>query len=202
MGNAGLPLGELAPLVFMMMGPIGAMSVLAGVAQGAGPELRRQMAVRATLAATAAILLAVLLGAAVLSAWGVSPGALIVAVGLLLGLSSLRALMAQGAPREAAGHAPSLAAAVSPVAIPTIASPYGIGVLIIFTTFFPAPADRLTILATTLVIMGMNYLAMLYAHRIMAAIGSAPLIVLGAVFGVLQLALGLETIADGAARLF
>lgn len=202
MGNVGLPIGELAPLVFMMMGPIGAMAVLAGIAHGADPALRRRMAVRATLVATAAITLAVLLGAAVLSAWGVSPGALIVAVGLLLGLSALRNLMAQGAPRAPAMHEPALAAAVSPVAIPTIASPYGIGVLIIFATFFPAPADRLTILVTTLAIMGINFLAMLYAHRIIAAIGMAPLSVLGAVFGVLQLALGLQIIADGAVRLF
>lgn len=49
--------------------------------------------------------------------------------------------------------------------------------------------------------MGLNLLAMLYAHRVMAVIGVAPLTVLGAVFGVLQLALGIEMIADGADRL-
>jgi multiple antibiotic resistance protein len=91
--------------------------------------------------------------------------------------------------------------ATSPVAIPTIASPYGIGVLIVFATFFPSLSDRLTILLVTLAILGLNLLAMLYAHRIMPVIGQAPLRVLGAVFGVLQLALGIEMLTDGAGRL-
>jgi multiple antibiotic resistance protein len=42
---------------------------------------------------------------------------------------------------------------------------------------------------------------MFFAHRIMPVIGQAPLMVLGAVFGVLQLALGLQMIADGLRRL-
>jgi multiple antibiotic resistance protein len=203
MNEASLPVGQLAPLVFMMMGPIGAMATFAAVSAGADTNLRRRMAVRATVVAGAAIGIAVLLGASVLVAWGASPGALIVAAGLLLGLAALRNLMGAGG----GGHAsagqdkPSIEAAMSPIAIPTIASPYGIGVLIIFATFFPAWSDRLTILAITLAILGINFVAMFFAHRIMPVIGQAPLMVLGAVFGVLQLALGLQMIADGLRRL-
>jgi multiple antibiotic resistance protein len=43
----------------------------------------------------------------------------------------------------------------------------------------------------------LNLLGMRYAHAFMEKIGMTPLLVLGAVFGVLQVALGVEMMANG-----
>jgi multiple antibiotic resistance protein len=47
--------------------------------------------------------------------------------------------------------------------------------------------------------MVLNLAAMLAARAFMHRIGMAPLLLLGAVFGVLQVALGIEFVADGMA---
>jgi multiple antibiotic resistance protein len=47
--------------------------------------------------------------------------------------------------------------------------------------------------------MTLNLLTMLFADRLMRLIGRVPLTILGAVFGVLQLALGIEMLASGVA---
>ncbi len=48
--------------------------------------------------------------------------------------------------------------------------------------------------------MTVNLGAMLIAHWFMRVVGMAPLVVLGAVFGVLQVALGVEMIFSGLSR--
>jgi multiple antibiotic resistance protein len=45
--------------------------------------------------------------------------------------------------------------------------------------------------------MALNLAAMLLARAFMQHIGTAPLLLLGSVFGVLQVALGIEIFSDG-----
>jgi multiple antibiotic resistance protein len=53
------------------------------------------------------------------------------------------------------------------------------------------------VLATAALMLLLNLAGMRYAHVFMARIGMTPLLVLGAVFGVLQVALGVEMMANG-----
>ena len=52
-------------------------------------------------------------------------------------------------------------------------------------------------LAVAAFVLGLNLLGMRYAKIFMSKIGMTPLLVLGAVFGVLQVALGVEMMANG-----
>lgn len=74
-------------------------------------------------------------------------------------------------------------------------TPVGIAVLIIFASYFPG--DRLSILTVVAVILAADLLAMLAADRFMRKVGVSPLIVLGAIFGVLQAAMGIQFIVNG-----
>ena len=56
---------------------------------------------------------------------------------------------------------------------------------------------KLTVLAVAGLMMLLNLLGMRYAHWFMERVGMTPLLVLGAVFGVLQVALGVEMMANG-----
>jgi len=188
----------LLPLVFMMMGPIGLIPVFVGATAGQEPAAKRRVARRAAGLAAIAALLAVMLGAGILKAWGASPGSLVIAAGALLGLSALKNLLFRGAPKAPA--VPPADPALSPLAIPTIVSPYGVGVLIVFVAYLPGGAAKLAIAGVALFIIALDWLAMRHADRLMGWIGPAALTLLGAVFGVLQLALGIEMIISGISR--
>jgi multiple antibiotic resistance protein len=199
----GFPIAKLATLVFMMMGPIGLIPTFAGLTAGADAATRRRIAFGAFGYACIALAIAVGIGAGVLDAWGASRPALVMAAGLLLVLASLRNLLAPPRAPAAAGSAapppPAPGIALSPIAFPSIVTPHGVGVLIIFVAYAPQASVKATILAVALAIMALDLLAMLFASALMRAIGTVPLTILGAVFGVLQVALGIEMIASGIA---
>ncbi len=190
----------------MLMGPIGVIPAFDRATAGRSPRERRRVAVEVAAFAIIALALAVFLGTAAMARVGTSPSSLIVAAGLILAMTALRNILAGGAPgagassQTAASDAiPRWIPALSPLAIPGLASPVVVAILVIFATSFPAAEQRVMILGVALGIMALNLLAMLVAGTIMRRIGMAPLLLLGAVFGVLQVALGIEILADGLA---
>lgn len=147
-----------------------------------------------------------LLGFSVLTTWGATPSALILAAGLLLLLASLKqALAAPQPPGPAPQQAPvepSVAIALPPLAFSMIVTPPGIGVLVIFTACFRDTALHVMILGIGLAVIVLDLLAMLASRTVVAWVGPLPLPlrILGAVFGVLQVALAIEFIVNGLAR--
>lgn len=190
--------GKLFPLMFMMMGPIGVMPVFAGLTTAVDDQSRRRIAGQATLYAAAAVIIAVLLGASVLAAWGATPSSLMMASGILLMIAALRSMFSGGGslpPADKTGKAEAIA--IAPLAFPTIASPHAMGVLIIFVAYFPSLSGKAIVLTVALGVLTLDYVAMRNAERVMLVIGMTPLRILGAVFGVLQVALALEMIVSG-----
>ncbi len=104
---------------------------------------------------------------------------------------------ASGSALTACGSGDPKALAIRPLAFPTIVSPQGVGVLIIFVAFLSSLSSTITILTVAGVIVLLDYGAMRIAHWFMATVGMVPLLVLGAVFGVLQVALGIEMMLSG-----
>lgn len=201
MTNSDLfPLGQLATLVFMMMGPVSLIPMFYGATRAADFQLRRSIALRAFGFAEIALVIAVVIGAGLLMSWGASRPALIIAAGLLLTIASLRNVLGQGhaavSPTDSP-QAPPRSIALSPLAFPSIVTPYGVGVLIVFVAYAPDARVKLSILGIALAIMVIDLLAMLSAHRLIKWVGPVPLTILGAVFGVLQIALGLEMVISG-----
>ena len=195
----GQAAGKLFPLLFNMMGPIGVIPLFAALSAEMDEAARIRMARRAAGLGFAALFLAVFLGSVMLGAWGIGNGSLIFAAGLIVTSTALLPILWSGggsSPAAAAKQLPEQLA-VSPLAFPGIVTPRAIGVLIIFVAFFPTLEGKLTVLAVTGVMMLLNLLGMRYAHWFMRNIGMTPLLVLGAVFGVLQVALGVEMMADG-----
>lgn len=196
---AAVPLAKLGPLLFMMMGPVAVMPVFAGVTAKAEPALRLRLALAATGAAAAALTLAVLSGASALEGWGATPASLIIAAGILLTIAAMRGVLGFGQPASGAAEPqpPTMRLALAPLAFPTMVPPHAIGVMVIFVAYFPQPSQKAVILAVALSILLVNFLAMLVARHVLAVIGLVPLIIMGAVFNVLQVALGIEMILSG-----
>jgi len=192
-----VPLGLLGSLLFTMIGPIALLPLFAGVTAGAEPRLRRRIAFMAAAIAFVALAVAIFAGVSVMQSAGTSRSSLVVAAGLILLLTALRNIFGTASAPTAASAAPSLGVALKPIAIPGIVTPTGVAVIILFASYFPDASDKLAILGMVGVIMVANAGAMMAAHWFMRVIGPAPLIVLGAIFGVLQAAMGVEMIVSG-----
>jgi len=195
--------GKLFPLLFNMMGPIGLIPAFAALTAKMSEEDRSAMANRAAFLALVSLALAVFLGAVMLESWSISNGSLVLAGGVIVAVTALLPIVARsGEPAPKAMEHQSLRQlAVSPLAFPIMVSPRAVAILIIFVAYFPTMDGKLTVLVVATLMMGLNLLGMRYAHAFMAKIGMTPLLVLGAVFGVLQVALGIEMISNGIATL-
>ncbi|MCA3629866.1 MAG: MarC family protein [Methylobacterium sp.] len=192
-----VPLSQLGSLLFTMMGPIGLIPLFAATTANADPALRTKIAGRALFFALLALAIAVFVGAGVMQSVGTTQSALIMAAGGILLLTSLRNIFGMAPPPAAPPAEPTTALALAPIAIPGIVTPMGVAILIIFASYFPDLNDRTSMFGVVAGIMVANYGAMRGAHWFMRVVGPTPLIVLGAIFGVLQAAMGVEMIVSG-----
>lgn len=191
--------GKLFPLLFNMMGPIGLIPVFVRLTADMEQKTRNSVARRATGLAFISLFLAVFLGAVMLGAWSISNGSLIFAAGLIVTSTALLPILWSGgaaAPAVASRQTPEQLA-VSPLAFPNMVTPRAVAVLIIFVAYFPTTEGKITVLAVAALVLLLNLIGMRFAQWFMEHIGMTPLLVLGAVFGVLQVALGVEMMANG-----
>jgi len=178
---------------FLMLGPFKIIGPFAKMTQGATPLLIRQIAIRAIIYSTLALLFAGLLGEMILSKYGIPTPILGISAGIILFLVALLNIIHQFAPIDA--HAknvapPTLNMAMNPLAFPTIVTPYGIAAVIVFVSFFPDLNGKLMVGGIVLGIMIINLIVMLIARHIFKYL-AIFLAILGAILGVIQVALGL-----------
>lgn len=199
-------LGEAFTFLFVALGPLNVIGPFAAFTQGRGAAFKRGLAIRAFMLATIALLFAATLGAKTLQAWGISVGALILAAGAILFLVALRPILAgynlpgDRSQASAAGlpSASEPELAFSPLAFPTIISPYGLALLILLFTLYPLGSGGLGILAIASFVLALDLLAMLSTDLLSKIPFIKPgLGILGCVMGVLLVALGVQAVADG-----
>jgi multiple antibiotic resistance protein len=176
--------------------------------RGADRAFKRRLALEGIGLATAAALLAPTIGANILRKWGVSSEALLLTVGIILFLVALRSVLAQYSPAD--DHVPAQAAAppattsafsFTPLAFPTIITPYGIALLVFLVTLPEGAVPIASLLVLVALVLALDLVAMLFADRILGTpVVAGALRLLGATLGVLQVALGVQAIV-GALRL-
>jgi multiple antibiotic resistance protein len=198
--------GEAFTFLFVTLGPLNVIGPFAAMTEGRS-AFRRRLAFQASLVATVALVIAAALGAKTLQAWGISVGALLLTIGAILFLVALKPVLAGYDPPGARGKvstgialpAPSESElAFWPLAFPTIVTPYGLGLLILLLTVYPLGSGGLSILAAAAFVLVLDLLAMLCMGLIVKIPFIKPgLDILGAVMGVLLVALGVQAIADG-----
>lgn len=119
--------------------------------------------------------------------------------GIILFLVALKTVLEQFVPPEPhadeAGVPPEAAmkVALSPLAFPTIVTPYGIAALVVFLAFSQNLEGRLSIAAVVVAIMVLNLIVMLVARRLLPVL-SIVMPIFGAILGVVQVALALQII--------
>jgi len=182
---------------FLMLGPIKIVGPFASITKCADAALTRRLAIRAIFFASLALLVAAIAGEAFLGSFDISIPVLVLAAGIVLFLVALQGILQQFAPpvypASEPAPTPTLAMAITPIAFPTIVTPYGIAAVIVFLALSPDNGARLKIGAIMLVVMALNLVAMLLARSILRVMGLV-LQILGVVLGIIQVAVGLDLI--------
>ena len=79
-----VPLSQIFTFFLLMLGPFKVIGPFGRMTRGAAPELKRQIAVRATLVSTLALLVAAFLGETILRKYGIPLSVLALAAGIIL----------------------------------------------------------------------------------------------------------------------
>jgi multiple antibiotic resistance protein len=190
---------EIFILFFVTLGPLKLIGPFAHTTSTADAKTVRQIAVRAFVLSTICVVAAGFIGSVVLSQWRVSLPAMTLTGGIILFLVALRQLLQQ----YEAPHPPPAASAAAPMAIalrltfPVVLTPYGLAAVIALFAASKGDARVEVIVATLLIVMVLNLLAMLYARRILNGPTVLVLQAVGAVLGVLQVALSVQIMIFG-----
>jgi multiple antibiotic resistance protein len=194
-----IPAGQVFTVLFLMLGPFKVIGPFFKVTRGADAQLSRQIALWATVFSALALLIAGFLGESFLRRYGVPLPVLALSGGIIFFLGALKNVLEQfeaPEPQLAAVAIPPAAAmkvALSPLAFPAIVTPYGIAALVVIVAMSESGESRLTVAAVVVAITVLNLIVMLVARRLQTVFAIA-LPILGAVLGIVQVALGLQII--------
>lgn len=194
---------QIFALLFLMLGPFKILGPFIKITKNADTALTRKIAVRAILFSIAALLLAAFLGENILSRYGIPIPILSLSGGIILFLVALLNIIHQFQPTvadEESEKLPPLSVAINPLAFPTIVTPHGIAAVIVFIALSPDLNSKLTVVAIVTGIMLLNLMVMFFARRIFNTL-SLVLVLLGAVLGVVQVALGAKIIYNSLIKL-
>ena len=190
---------EMFAFLFLMLGPIKILGPFVQMTRGGDAAFAKRLAIRAFIFSCLALAFAALIGERSMRKYHISVPVLAIAAGIILFLVALQTVMHQFDSTGAAvkhEHEPSLRLAVSPLAFPTIVTPYGVAAVIVFMTLTPDFVTRSEIFLVLLGLMLLDLLAMLFAKPILKYAGM-PLQLLGTVLGIIQVALGVQIIVIG-----
>lgn len=182
-------------MFFIMLGPIKAIGPFyAATGQLELPALRA-LAWKVFAFAVGGVLLAGLLGSQLLQKWQITPSIMELSAGLVFLLVALQLVLAQYEPVTHPAAAPGTTRPeLMHLVFPVTVTPYGIAVLIALMALSGSFSRSLAILGIAVVVMLLNLLTMLFVRPIMHGLGMVTLQVLGAVLGILQVALALQII--------
>ena len=198
-GSDGIALvtyGQIFTLFFVTLGPLKIVAPFAQLTRETDERTVKHIAMRAFLIAVCALVVGGFAGRALITGWSIPASALQLAGGIIFALVGLKLVLEQYQPAHPAPPplpAAEMAAAMR-ITFPVVVTPHGIAALIVVLANSPDATRTVAILAILLGVMVLNLLAMHYARRIMGGVAAILLQILGAVLGVLQIALAIEMI--------
>ncbi|MDM0076632.1 MarC family protein [Variovorax sp. J2P1-59] len=194
--NFSLGAGSIFTLMFVMLGPLKVIGPFAKLTHEMDDAARKKIAVRAFVIALVAVIAGALVGRALLQSWSISPPALLLAGGAIFFVVGMRVVLEQYSPASTPPpHLPdSPMAAAMRIAFPTVVTPYGTASVIVLLAHTHEVERMLTIFVIVVGVMLLNLVAMLFARRILGGVTAIVLEILGAVLGVLQVALAVTII--------
>jgi multiple antibiotic resistance protein len=187
--------GEIFTLFFIVLGPLKLLGPFAQQTRALDGSAVRALAWRATLIAAASVVGGGFIGSALLRKWQIDPALLALTLGLIFFVVALRLVLQQyDAPPAAQGAVSPPAPGPLRIVFPLIAPPYGVAAVIAMLALSQDRERTALVCGLALANLALDYFAMLFARSLMRGFGLALMQVLGALLGVLQVALALRII--------
>ena len=195
--------------LFVTIDPVGLAPLVLALTAGARPEMRRAMAVRASVIAFLILIAFAFVGAGILTFLGISMPAFRIAGGLLLFWIAFEMVFekpkSSGADKGGhadAGHPQPIGEdirhlAVFPIAIPFLAGPGAISATILLSAQAHDPLTMAMLVLIIAGIIGLSFAIFIAADRIDRYLGDTGRNVLTRLLGVLLAALAVQFVADG-----
>lgn len=191
-------LASLAALV-PITNPVGAIAAYAGLSSSLTPEQMRAQAWRTGIYVFAILAVFAAIGSLVLDALGISLPALQIAGGLVVMHSGFGMLTPKQqlstAEQDHAGTKPDIS--FSPMALPLVAGPGAIGVVIALSARHSTVADRGAIVIATAAIAAVIAVLLRYGTPLVDRLGPTGIGALTRIIGFLILAIGVELVTHG-----
>jgi multiple antibiotic resistance protein len=181
----------------VMLGPIKMVGPFVKMTAGLEESAARRVGLKALGIACLAGLFAAVSGQNTLMSWGIAPSSLHLAAGIILLLTAVKNVMAQyGGPAGSANPAtPTGNIVFSPLAFPTIITPHGLAAFILLLAVSHDVIRDLAIMGLFFAVMALNLVVLWYARPIIRR-GAFLLQIIGAVLGVLQVALAIQMMVE------
>lgn len=196
--------------LFVTIDPIGLAPLVLALTAGARPDMRRAMAVRASVIAFLVLIAFAFVGAGILTFLGISMPAFRIAGGLLLFWIAFEMVFEKpksnadkgGHADVTVGHPQPIGEdirhlAVFPIAIPFLAGPGAISATILLAADAHDALTMATLVLIIAAIIALSFAIFLAADRIDRYLGDTGRNVLTRVFGVLLASLAVQFVADG-----
>jgi multiple antibiotic resistance protein len=196
--------------LFVTIDPVGLAPLVLALTAGARPEMRRAVAIRASVIAFLVLIAFAFVGAGILTFLGISMPAFRIAGGLLLFWIAFEMVFEKpkssadkGAHADVAvGHPPHIGEdirhlAVFPIAIPFLAGPGAISATILLAAQAHNALTMATLVAIIAAIIGLSFVIFIAADRIDRYLGDTGRNVLTRLLGVLLASLAVQFVADG-----
>ena len=182
-------LGALLPIA----NPFGALAAYSGLTGGFAAADVRKQAIRTGIYVFAILGVFAMLGSLILSAFGITLPALQIAGGLVVCHSGFSMI----SPKEQDHASTKPDVSFSPMALPLIAGPGAIGVVIALSSRYPTLTDHLAILAASAVLGALIAAVLALGTPLVDKLGPTGIGALTRILGFLILAIGVELIIHG-----
>ena len=183
-------------IYFMLLGPLKIIPAFMKLTRETDREFKRDVAIKASMTATALVAVIVLLGKSLVARYEISLDSVRIAGGLVLLLSALKIVFPGPEPVRAESVKPTaLQLAISPVAMPITVPPAGVAAILITLLLAPTyPGMGRVIVWGLATMMTLDFLAMYFIDTLAEVPGLLLLLqVFGAVLIFIQIALAIET---------
>ncbi|MEL6959255.1 MAG: MarC family protein [Pseudomonadota bacterium] len=189
--------------LFVVIDPIGLAPLFVALTTGLTPTQRRKIAIRATLTATAILLVFSIFGEGLLEFIGISMPAFRIAGGILLFLTALDMLFERRQKRrEDQAHEgddpdPADDPSVFPLAIPLIAGPGAIATVILLVGQTEGPTGYFSVMGVLAAVLALVFVMFLSASVLERLLGRTGITVVTRLLGMLLAALSVQFVLDG-----
>ncbi|MEA5511896.1 YchE family NAAT transporter [Crocosphaera sp. UHCC 0190] len=193
--------------LFAVSNPIGNLPIYLGLTAAKSVKEQKQTIRTASLAFVIILLISLVMGQAILAAFGISIASFRVAGGFLIFLMGFHMLQAKTSQiahtkeeNEEAQTASSIA--VVPLAIPLLAGPGTISSVIVFAHNTQSWGEKIGLAIVILVLAGLIFISYSFAPAIGQLLGKTGMNIVTRIMGLITMAIAVEFMADGLSSLF